>query len=105
MRGVFRFIGWMVILTIALPFLILSLPVLLIWACIRLCGGGLRTNRTQLDDETRLMQKIHSGMVRMDRRVEALETLLLNESDSQRVDFDGEWAMPVHADDPIAGRR
>lgn len=105
MRGVFRFIGWMVILTLALPFLILALPVLLIWACMRLCGNGFSTNQTELDDETRLMQRIHSDMVRMDRRVEALETLLLEDSLSRPERFDRDWAAPVHVGEAFAGRR
>jgi phage shock protein B len=83
MRNVFRFLAWLAILTLAVPFLLLSLPVLLVWASIRLCGDGFRPNRAQLDDETQLMQKIHSDLVRMDQRVEALETLLLEDSYSR----------------------
>lgn len=79
-----KIVGRIIVLTLALPFLILALPVLLVWACVRLCCQGYGTNRVEVDEEARLMQRVHSDMVRMDRRVESLETLLLNESSYRR---------------------
>jgi len=104
MRTVFRVIAIAVVLTLALPFLILSLPVLLLWACARLCGVGFRENRTEIDDETRLMQRIHGDMVRMDRRVESLETLLLEDSARRTDGFDDQWTEPVSMRDEYANR-
>lgn len=37
---------------------------------------GRRSNLLS-DDESRLMQELHQGMLKMERRVETLETLLL----------------------------
>lgn len=106
MRGTLKIIGRIAVLTLALPFLILALPVLFIWACTRLCCEGIRsTNRTEVDDETRLMQRIHSDMVRMDRRVESLETLLLDDSLDRRELFDREWPVRgVCSGDTLAKR-
>jgi hypothetical protein len=85
--GMWKVIGRIVVLTLALPFLILALPVLFVWACVRLCCEGCRTGRPEVDEDVRLMQRIHSDMVRMDRRVESLETLLLRESSYRRAPY------------------
>ncbi len=42
-------------------------------------GGGSIRRREQLNaDETRLIQEIHQGLSRMEERVEALETILVD---------------------------
>ncbi len=104
MHGTMRLIGRIIVLTLALPFLILALPVLLIWACVRLCGKGIRRDDTEHDDETRLMQRIHSDMIRIDRRVESLETLLLEETYERREEFGHEWTDTIRTSDTVAGR-
>lgn len=45
MYGPFRTAGQLIALTLALPFLILALPVLLTWACARLCDTGFQSNQ------------------------------------------------------------
>ena len=40
-------------------------------------GGTLRRRDGQGTDETQLIQEIHQGLSRMEERVEALETILL----------------------------
>jgi phage shock protein B len=45
------------------------------WTVVRLVGRG--SNRGPSDDEARMIQEMHRGFVRMEQRIEALETLLL----------------------------
>jgi len=44
---------------------------------IKVLKGG-RSGKGLDDDEARIMQEIHQGLERMEKRVEALETLLLD---------------------------
>ncbi len=41
-------------------------------------GSPSRHNRRALDDESKLMQELHQGCMRMEGRIEALETLLFD---------------------------
>ena len=52
---------------------------------IRALKGGKsnRSGRSEME-ETRLIQEIHNGMTRMEQRVEALETLLIDEERTKR---------------------
>lgn len=52
-------------------------------------GGSKRSGKTEAE-ETRLIQEIHRGLVRMERRVESLETLLLDSERAKRARFDRE---------------
>jgi phage shock protein B len=46
---------------------------------VRLKGGGsIRQGEPLNADETRLIQELHQGMARMEKRVEALETILMD---------------------------
>ena len=55
-------------------------------------GGGNVKSRAASDEETEMIQEMYHGFQRMGTRVEALETLLLNEDRQQRKasDFDKE---------------
>ncbi len=52
-------------------------------------GGTKRSGKTEAE-ETRLIQEIHHGLVKMERRVESLETLLLDTERTKRARFDRE---------------
>lgn len=52
-------------------------------------GGGKKA-RGQDTEETRLIQEIYHGLSKMEDRVEALETLLLDDDRKRRKDFDKE---------------
>lgn len=52
------------------------LTVGIIAAALVVLVNGRRRNLLS-DDESRLMQELHQGMLKMERRVESLETLLL----------------------------
>ncbi|MBX7259117.1 MAG: phage-shock protein [Candidatus Hydrogenedentes bacterium] len=41
-------------------------------------GGGSQRNLRETSDETQLIQDIYHGLLKMEERVEALETLLLD---------------------------
>ena len=64
--------------------LILGLPILvvagffLIWALKIIAGGGPEKRDRVQAEETRLIQELHQGLLRMEERVEALETILLD---------------------------
>lgn len=70
--------------------LIFGLPVLvvggffLIWAIKILTRGDAKANEARQAEETRLIQELHQGLTRMEARIEALETILL---DTQKSDF------------------
>ncbi len=53
-------------------------------------GGGTRRSGKTEAEETRLIQEIHHGLVKMERRVESLETLLLDTERTKRARFDRE---------------
>lgn len=58
--------------------LIYCAPILLLALLLRWALGGSRRSRMQEQDETRITQEIHAGLARLEQRVEALETLLLD---------------------------
>lgn len=46
-------------------------------------GGVSRKSRQRFDEETRMVQEIYHGLTQMEKRVEALETILMGkEKDS-----------------------
>lgn len=53
-------------------------------------GGGSKKTGAQAAAETRLIQEIHHGLTKMEGRVEALETLLMDDESRKRSDFDEE---------------
>ncbi|MEK7794095.1 MAG: phage-shock protein [Candidatus Hydrogenedentota bacterium] len=53
-------------------------------------GGGPKKRQGEDIEETRLIQEIHHGLKKMDSRVEALETLLLDDDRRKKRDFDEE---------------
>jgi len=52
-------------------------------------GSSKRSGGSEAD-ETRLIQEIHQGLVKMESRIESLETLLLDSERSKRSRFDRE---------------
>ncbi|MBI4772614.1 MAG: phage-shock protein [Deltaproteobacteria bacterium] len=64
--------------------LILGLPVLivagffLIWVLKILTRGGPHKRDEAQAEETRLIQELHQGLLKMEERIEALETILLD---------------------------
>lgn len=72
-------LGWielMIVAVVSLIFLfVLGCMVLIAWRVLR--GQSFRRSRQAQAEEARLIQEIHQGLSKMDRRVEALETILL----------------------------
>lgn len=52
------------------------------WTIVKLVGRG--NNQSATAEEARMIQEIHQGLVRMEQRVEALETLLLEREQGSR---------------------
>ena len=70
-----------VIVAIVFGSLVLALAIIpgTILIAIRLLKGGFsRTDRKQQAEETKMIQEIYQGLSRMEERVEALETILLD---------------------------
>ena len=66
-------------LVILLIIMIISLaPILFIAVLLKWALGGSRGSREREAEETRIIQEIHSGLARLEQRVESLETLLLD---------------------------
>ena len=71
-------------MSIAMLFWFVILPLGVIAAFVFLIArlvGGRRGENDLEGDETRLIQEIYQGLVRMEKRVEALETILLDKTD------------------------
>jgi phage shock protein B len=51
-------------------------------------GSPIRKRERHDADETRIIQEIHHGLTRMDKRIEALETLVLDHDRSKEKQFD-----------------
>ncbi|OQC07383.1 MAG: hypothetical protein BWX80_01078 [Candidatus Hydrogenedentes bacterium ADurb.Bin101] len=52
------------------------------WTVVKLVGRGV--NRGAGEEEARLIQELHRGLTKMEQRVEALETLLLEREQGSR---------------------
>ncbi len=51
-------------------------------------GSTIRKRERHDADETRIIQEIHHGLTKMDKRIEALETLVLDRDRSKEAKFD-----------------
>lgn len=68
------------IFVIILAFIVIGIPTICITSVIhRKIGTGKRSrNANSLDaDETKTMQEIYMGLTRMEKRIEALETIII----------------------------
>jgi len=67
-----------VLLIFGTPFIAVAGAVLI--KVLRVVTGtpSRRQQKQRLDDEAKQMQELYQGLVRMERRIEALETLLLD---------------------------
>jgi len=75
--------GW------AILFIIVALPFVFIIFLVKILMGGSKGNRSRMTaEETRAMQEIHRGLERMEKRVEALETIILDRSERIPEAFD-----------------
>lgn len=72
-------IGLAILAAVCIPLALIVGSIALGWAAIRRVGG--RETRTSEADEARMIQDIYHGLMKMEERVEALETLLM---DTQR---------------------
>ena len=64
----------------ALMIPILAITGFIFLGALKIIVGSRRTDRNQelVDEETRLIQDIYHGLLKMEERVESLETLLLD---------------------------
>lgn len=76
-----------VIVAIVFGSLVLMLAIIpsAILMAIKLFKGGIsRTDRKQQAEETKMIQEIYQGLSRMEERIEALETILLDRDGKER---------------------
>jgi phage shock protein B len=72
-----------------LIFLLAAAPFIFILILVKIIAGGRKGNRQRMTaEETRSIQEIHRGLQRMEKRVEALETILLDRSKGVPEAFD-----------------
>ena len=64
---------------------VLAMLVIIVGAIVLMSkkDGGLRGDQFQ-SDETRIIQQIHQGLSKMEKRVEALETILLERDTKEK---------------------
>ena len=65
-------------LAIIVAGLICIAPFIMIVALVRIFSGGKRNTDVDEAEESRMVQEIHQGLVRMEERISALETILLD---------------------------
>jgi len=65
---------FMTLLFLGSVIVFLAVLAAIVWFLTRIGGGG---NRQAQAEETRLMQELHEGLEKMEERIEALETILL----------------------------
>jgi len=63
----------------------LAIPVVILVVILKAVSGSRRTAGLQ-EDEARMMQEIYRSLGRMEERIDALETLVLDPKDKARVD-------------------
>jgi len=62
-----------ILVTIGLPIICITILI-----AMRLRSGGLRErDRAQWEEETRIIQEIHENLSKMETRIEAVETILM----------------------------
>jgi len=68
-----------VVLSVVLSLSPLLLAILIVWGLVRLCSREAPASREPVNtEESRMIQEMYHGFNRMDERVEALETILLD---------------------------
>lgn len=71
-----------IVITIVLASL--AVPVVILFALLRIAFGAKRNSELH-EDETRIIQEIYQSLGRMEERIEALETLVLDPKDRVRM--------------------
>ena len=71
-------VGALAVLMVFLIPLVVVIGGLIVAALGILTRGGRRRSGPESEEETRMIQEIYSGLARLDERVEALETLVLD---------------------------
>lgn len=69
--------GLAVMLLFGFPIIVVA-GFFFIWALKIVKGDAGEKNERQKAEETRLIQELHQGLTRMEKRIEALETILLD---------------------------
>jgi phage shock protein B len=78
---------WTAVVTISLVSKIIFfivLPVVIIFAVKSIKGGEQSKTKGMVDEETRMIQEIYQGLSKMEDRMEALETLLLEKERKEK---------------------
>ncbi len=65
-----------ILLLFGLPILVVGGTFVIVYKLIT--GGKSRPNEQTRAEETRLIQEVHQGLMKMEERIEALETILLD---------------------------
>ena len=64
-------------LSVLIPLLAVATPITIVLGIVRIRAGGRRRPPAADRDEARVMQEIHHGLTKMEQRIDALETILL----------------------------
>lgn len=73
------FVLLIVMMGVSIPLLVIALPAIIILGLVKIVRGSSSKKSKELEvQETRLIQEIHQGLAQMEKRVEALETILLD---------------------------
>jgi len=76
------------VLALGIPLLAIALPFILILGSVWLLRGRPpRRTREELAEETKTMQQINQGLARMEERIDALQTILI-EREERKVTHD-----------------
>ncbi len=75
-------LGALAIEMFAVPVMCLAVICGVVLLLVRLVRGGNAANAAMTQEEARIFQEMHHGMERLERRMEALETILLDSARS-----------------------
>lgn len=86
------FLSWGFLATCVVLITLIAAPVLLILGLAKILTGSVRSGSLATKDEARTIQEIHDGLSRMEDRIAALETILIERAGSRPAGKDGKGA-------------
>ena len=70
----------LVIVLVLSAVLLLLLPAAIVFVIVKMLSGGSQQRRQATAEDARMIQEIHTGLSRMEERIESLETILVDQN-------------------------
>ncbi len=69
------------LIPVAIVFIVIGIPTICVTAIVLAKMGGRKHRRKEASlevEETKVMQEIHQGLTKLEKRIEALETIIID---------------------------